>query len=431
MSVNGVMGDATASPPRLLFFPFDGTKVLPLERAQTAWPEADKADLPYDLTVVMPIFNTGRYILDSIRSVLLSANKLRLQLICINDGSTDGSLQLVSDFLRDHDQSSAVMIDQPNQGVSIARNVAIPFVRGEYLAFLDSDDLADPGGYRTLIAFAREFDCDVVWGRMRSFFDEGLVQLNMDDESIWGWILDGRQGVVLSPRSDPRPFMIEANSCPRVTRTEFLKRHKIYYPDGLIEDLPVHVKLLSRAERLGFVNTPVYHYRVGRPGQQTQDTGRRWFDLISMLRLSIDELRRGGYSSDHGAFLIFLASKLIFWGGKRLPLDIRREYFAECCREFQHVPKDWIEAFFRQWSRDQHHSFIVWCLANAASQGLWRRSANASCPRFTARFLYRVYGIGAMCSFGKHRFKCLPLRNFGLVGLALFLVSVWHSTRFC
>lgn len=96
-----------------------------------------------DLSVVIPVYNTEKYIGDCLRSVLTQEISFDIEVIVVNDGSTDSSLEIVNKFaLRD---SRVKVINQSNQGFSGARNIAIDHIGGNYLCFVDSDDMLAPG----------------------------------------------------------------------------------------------------------------------------------------------------------------------------------------------------------------------------------------------------------------------------------------------
>jgi glycosyltransferase involved in cell wall biosynthesis len=93
------------------------------------------------LSVIIPLYNSKDTIIDTINSVVNQTYKEVLEIIVINDGSTDGSEKLVEDFIANNKTSRIIkLINQPNSGVSSARNRGIKESSGEYIAFLDSDD---------------------------------------------------------------------------------------------------------------------------------------------------------------------------------------------------------------------------------------------------------------------------------------------------
>ena len=95
---------------------------------------------PYTFSVIVPLYNKQNEIGDTLRSILAQRYS-PLEIVVVNDGSTDGSAEVVRSF----DSPLIRLITQPNAGECAARNRAIAEARGEYLALLDADDTWDPG----------------------------------------------------------------------------------------------------------------------------------------------------------------------------------------------------------------------------------------------------------------------------------------------
>ena len=94
------------------------------------------------ISVIIPCYNAGKTISASLRSLVNQVYK-DFEVIIVNDGSTDNSADVISSFSRTHNLN-VVYVEQPNSGVSTARNTALKKARGEYITFLDADDLYDP-----------------------------------------------------------------------------------------------------------------------------------------------------------------------------------------------------------------------------------------------------------------------------------------------
>ncbi|MDR1925004.1 MAG: glycosyltransferase, partial [Planctomycetaceae bacterium] len=111
------------------------------------------------VTVIIPVYNTELYLRECLESVV-NQTFVELQVICVNDGSTDGSFLILQEYASRDDRF--LLINLPNGGVSIARNTACEYARGEYILFIDSDDFIDLDAVRQLYARAKETGADVV-----------------------------------------------------------------------------------------------------------------------------------------------------------------------------------------------------------------------------------------------------------------------------
>lgn len=120
------------------------------------------------VSVIMPAYNSCAYIAEAIRSVL-DQDYEQLELIVVDDGSTDGTPDLARRF-----GERVQVIEQPNSGPAAARNRGVHAARGEFIAFIDSDDIWLPGKVRAQVDYLRNNpDVGVVFGRLVRWFANG------------------------------------------------------------------------------------------------------------------------------------------------------------------------------------------------------------------------------------------------------------------
>ena len=111
------------------------------------------------VSVIIPVYNTENYLRACLDSVVNQTLR-DIEIICVNDGSTDNSLSILKEYAQK--DSRIVLINQKNAGVSVARNNAIAVAKGEYLAFLDSDDWFEPDAVETAYFKISQDKTDVV-----------------------------------------------------------------------------------------------------------------------------------------------------------------------------------------------------------------------------------------------------------------------------
>ena len=113
------------------------------------------------ITVVMPIFNAERFLREAIESVLAQTFG-DFELLAINDGSTDRSLDMLNELARR--DSRIRVISRPNKGISATRNEGTKLGRGEFIAAIDADDISMPIRFETQVRFLREHPDHVAVG---------------------------------------------------------------------------------------------------------------------------------------------------------------------------------------------------------------------------------------------------------------------------
>lgn len=109
------------------------------------------------ISVVVPVYNYQDYVIDCLESIYRQQTSFSYEIIVVNDGSTDNSLEIVRNWMNDHSHLKMRVVDQPNQGVAVARNNGIEIATGEFITCIDSDDQMEQG-YLQACASALEQD---------------------------------------------------------------------------------------------------------------------------------------------------------------------------------------------------------------------------------------------------------------------------------
>lgn len=112
------------------------------------------------------------YVKECIESVLSQKTKFKYEVIVINDGSLDNTLNILKEY---EDRMEIVLVDQKNKGFSGARNTRLQYVQGEYLMFVDSDDRLAENAIENLLSVAYKEKCDIVEGRYILFSERNIL----------------------------------------------------------------------------------------------------------------------------------------------------------------------------------------------------------------------------------------------------------------
>ena len=124
----------------------------------------------YLISVIMAIYNTGRYLDESINSLInQTINYQKIQIILVNDGSTDNTEEICLEF-QNKFKYNIKYIKINHGGVSLARNVGMKYAKGKYINFLDPDDKWDSNAFKYFIIFFKFYkNVDIVAGRLKFF----------------------------------------------------------------------------------------------------------------------------------------------------------------------------------------------------------------------------------------------------------------------
>lgn len=124
------------------------------------------------ITVIIPVYNTENYVERCIRSII-NQTYSNLEIICINDGSSDNSLEVLQNLKKEDDR--ILIISQSNKGVGAARNVGIDNSTGDYISFVDSDDVIDENYFAELLYRAVRYNLDLIGSNICAISNNGIV----------------------------------------------------------------------------------------------------------------------------------------------------------------------------------------------------------------------------------------------------------------
>ena len=128
------------------------------------------------LSVIIPIYNGEKYIDKCLNSIRNQGN-ISIEVIAVNDGSTDGSLECLKKWTRECGQNiSMVIVNQENAGQGQARNKGIQNASGEYIAFLDQDDTLIKDTFQYMIDKIDEKKADIIIGGYQRVTQEGKIK---------------------------------------------------------------------------------------------------------------------------------------------------------------------------------------------------------------------------------------------------------------
>lgn len=300
-----------------------------------------------EVSLIVPVFNVAPYLEECLAGVFASSATIDLEIIIIDDGSTDGSGEQVTALLRQLQPVGVLYLKQLNQGLSAVRNLGVSFARGDFIGFLDSDDLVSVGAMRRMVDFARENDCDVVLGRSVVFDSKSDAVTPFYDDWVWHRLLTNTPCRVVSRHEDPALFLLEPNANYRLIRRDFFLRNGLNYPVGkLFEDPPVHYKMLALSARTGLLDITYYWYRVNRPGKITAERSQRRFDILDVAREVFGNLDNRTVTASEGGAILYGLTRIVWWCGTMTLPAQRRSYFEHACSTFrEHVPRDWLSSF--------------------------------------------------------------------------------------
>ena len=208
------------------------------------------------LTIVVPIYNVEKYLSDFFECFdNLKINSDAMEVIFIDDGSTDTSNLLVQQFIIQHSALNARLIRTPNGGLSKARNTGLSMASGEYIWFVDSDDVLDFRWLRDVLQILASFSIDVV--------QIGVSQFNDGSRPVFSEAKPKFDEISARKLfNDLANSRVENYAVGHIVRTSIYRNFKQFFPEGRdFEDIATTYKLLASAETCVQTPYPLYWYR--------------------------------------------------------------------------------------------------------------------------------------------------------------------------
>lgn len=217
------------------------------------------------VSVIVPVYNTIHPLERCIRSIIMQTLS-EIELIIVDDGSTDGSGE-VADAYAQKDPRIRV-IHQDNAGVDTARNTGIAAAKGEYIAFIDSDDYADERLYEVLYHAIEESKADVVSCSMYRVWEHKKVLVESQDRII---DLHENPRAAVIDRLVFGDYKFRMSVWGKLYKKSLLDRYDIWYWGKRMGDALFNIKVLMAADKVQVLSAPLYYYHK-RPGSITTTT---------------------------------------------------------------------------------------------------------------------------------------------------------------
>lgn len=299
------------------------------------------------VSVIIPIYNTGNYLSDALDSICNQTLK-ELEIILINDGSTDNSQHIINEYAQKDNRIQ--WHQQPNYGLSVARNIGLQYATGEYIYFMDSDDILDAIALEQCYELCQKENLDF------AFFDaetslEVTAQIpnydrrkNIAENKIWNGI------ELLNYELQHHLFLSSVWLC--FTNHSFLKKSFSCFPPGVIhEDHVFALQIHLHAQRVAYIPQFFFKRRVRANSIMSSMFSMRnieGYTTVCSLIKSLEAL--------HPEWIIVIEEYLsqtfnaIVWLAHKMPILEKFEVFFRLKRmRFSHYItfKNWLVFWFK------------------------------------------------------------------------------------
>ena len=259
------------------------------------------------ISVVMPVYNVSNFLYTSIGSIRKQTFK-NIEIVCVDDGSTDNSLDILHEMQEKYDNIR--IITQKNSGPGVARNTGIKNSKGEYIAFLDADDIfLDETALEKMYNIAKEYDSDMVCANLKRINQD----YSMDEyyDFINSKFTFFYKEDLLESEEYGIPFAFYKN----IYKRNFLNEHNIDFPDIRAGEDPLFlVKVLVNLDKFPVLPLDLYGYNhsLGGGVNEKINTYERKFDYLKHFKDSFAILKKDNKMSILSGYKIEFVNYLIY-----------------------------------------------------------------------------------------------------------------------
>lgn len=237
-----------------------------------------------DVSVIIPVYNSENYLEKCLNSLLRQTLE-NIEIICINDGSTDKSLELLNKYAKE--DSRIKVISKENGGAASARNRGLDNVNGKYVAFVDADDWIDFDMLEKLYNLSESKKTDIIIFKMLDY-DEKNDKFYKSNYYKIKPLKKFNNKLFKTEDIGNKLFKVTTSTANKFYNAEFLKKSEAHFPEGLIfEDNPFFFDLMLKADKVFLLDEYIY-YRRRRQSSVMSSINENYFGIIPITNLVID-----------------------------------------------------------------------------------------------------------------------------------------------
>ena len=235
------------------------------------------------VSVIIPVYNTEDYLKECIES-LVNQTLREIEILIVNDGSTDSSLEIMKEFKNKYPNIIKIF-DKVNGGQASARNYALPFAQGEYLGFVDSDDWVDSTMYEEMYEKAEKEDADIVICDMVDHFPDRTV-------------------CYPSSRFENK-FKVTPSACNKLFKRSLVKED--VFPVGLwYEDFEFTTMQLMKTDCISVIHKGLYHCHCREVSTMYNNNSEKNQDILVVLEHLVEYVEKNGWYEKYKNVLEYL-----------------------------------------------------------------------------------------------------------------------------
>ena len=276
------------------------------------------------VSIIIPVYNVEKYLRECLDSVINQTLK-DIEIIIVNDGSTDNSIEIIQDY--SNNCKNIKVINKQNEGCYKARNVGLETAKGEYIAFLDSDDYIEFNMYEKLYSKAKETDADIVSSNY-SILENNKIKIVDFSSSIE--LLKKTNNKLVGAEN----ILLDAVIWSRIFKRQMLIDKGIMFHSDIhtADDAFFHALTMLNANKIIYIPDVLYTYRISRNGSITTNLHNEFnFDCIKVSERIFNYVITNNKEHFLPQIVAFVL-RLNVLGYLRINKSHKKEYFEKICK---------------------------------------------------------------------------------------------------
>lgn len=246
------------------------------------------------ISVIVPVYNVEEYLRQCLDSIIRQTKK-DIEIICVNDGSTDNSPKILKEYEQKDERIK--IVTKKNGGLSSARNAGMAVARGEFITFIDSDDWVDERFCEKLYESITKYDADISICAVHQF-DNKLGQTDDTNPYYTLEFFDSSFDNRAFSHYETKNFLCDVcvMAWNKMYRKSFVDSLGAKFPEGLIfEDGPFFFSIFFKTQRVTLVRDFLYYYRVNRKNSIIAKGDDKYFHLFKIIDLIYHSMKQLDY----------------------------------------------------------------------------------------------------------------------------------------
>jgi len=285
------------------------------------------------VSVLVPIYNVEQYLRQCLDSVVGQTLK-SIEIICINDGSTDNSLEIVKEYAKK--DKRIIIIDKKNSGYGDSMNKGLNKAKGKYIGIVESDDWAEPDMFESLYELAEKHKVDIVKSNFYCY------KSSDHSSTLLPLIKDSEVGRLIDPKKNTHILFQAPSIWAAIYRRDFLTKNAINFlptPGASYQDTGFNWKAWASTDKVAYTNRAYLHYRIDNESSSVHNLEKvfciqkEWVEIEKFLRDKniYDEL---------SSYMIYAKFGAYYWNLNRLDRKSAKKFLPFFRKEFKQSAKN-------------------------------------------------------------------------------------------